>query len=342
VSRDWALAVPGNIINTASHISACHVFWNDIDNKYFMYFHGPNSTTHYATSDNLVDWTFGASILNSKQFSPLGEECSYGKCFEHEIPGLGNKYVFLMMNQEGQIRRIYWAYSNDGKNWTAVPKPLVSPDLDYKKIPGTNVKPDYAGTFGTQYGNVAAPYLIERNGRYFVLCHGSSGNMFAIEVGESFDMEVHWGIYHYASQCLIETDDEGHRTAVPRIASPQFIQDDNGKYYMFFEAGSRLGSNIAYMKEDDDDGTAIIAPPSNPAAAVTYPSIVRKGEKVTVNVKDAGELSVEIVDVSGNRISCTKIDASTGNIRAPDVQGLYFVKIQTKGNHLGVSKILVK
>jgi hypothetical protein len=249
IDLDWAQAVPDNIVNTASHISACQVIWNDIQNKFFMYFHGPNTTSHYAVSDNLMDWAFGGSIVNCKQFSPVGAEASYAKVFEHEIPDLGNKYVLLLMNQEGQIRRIYWAHSTDGVNWTAVRKPLVSPDLEYKKIPGTDTKPDYAGSFGTQYGNVAAPYLIERNGRYFVLCHGSSGNMFAVEVGESLDMEIHWGVYIHAADVIIDEDGSGNKVAVPRIASPQFIRDDNGRWYMFFEAGSRLGSNIAYAKE---------------------------------------------------------------------------------------------
>jgi hypothetical protein len=327
-SLAWAHAVPDNIINTATHISACHVFWNTIYNQYFMYFHGPNSTTHYATSDNLVDWTFGASILNAKQFNPLGAECSYGKCFEHEIPGLGNKYVFLAMNQEGQIRRIRWAYSNDGKNWTAVAKTLVHPDLDYKKIPGTLEKPDYAGTFGTEYGNVAAPYLIERNGRYFILCHGSSGNMFCVEVGESFDMEVHWGIYMYADDVKIDTDAAGKPVAVPRIASPYFIQDDAGKYYMFFEAGSRLGSNIAYMKEEDNETSAI-----SPDLAAKAPFAIQslKGGFV-LSLSETAQ--VKVASLSGQTVYSATV---SGEIQVNLPVGLYIVHVSGKA-----AKVLVK
>jgi hypothetical protein len=148
-------------------------------------------------------------------------------------------------------------------------------------------------------------------------------------------MEVHWGIYHYASDCLISTDDNGDPAAVSRIASPQFIQDDNGKYYMFFEAGSRLNSNIAYMKEADDTA---ISPDSKNNSVPVYPSIVRRGEKLTVNMEDSKELSVEIIDVSGKIIFKAKLAGSSCDIQAPAVPGLYFVKV----NQTGISKIVVR
>lgn len=258
IDLEWAQAVPNNIINTADHISTSNVIWNDIQDKFFMYFHGPNSVTHYATSDNLTDWVFGGTVLTSKQFSPIGQEASYAKVFEHEIPGLNNKYVLILMNQEGGIRRIYWAHSEDGVNWTPVQTPLISPDLDYKKIPGTDIKPDYVGSMGN---NISSPFLLEENGRYFVLFHGSSGNICVVEVGEGFDMEVHWGEYMKASDVLIDSNNEGNPIAVSRIAAPAFIQNDEGKWYMFFEAGSRLGANIAYAKEGET---------GNPVSARNY------------------------------------------------------------------------
>ncbi|MDR1809487.1 MAG: T9SS type A sorting domain-containing protein, partial [Prevotella sp.] len=327
----WAKAVPNNIINTADHISACQVVWNDVYNKFFMYFHGPNSTTHYATSDNLVDWSFGGSILEAKQFSSAGTEASYAKVFEHKIPRLNNKYVLMLMIMEG-LRKIYWAYSDDGVAWTPVKKPLISPDLNYKKIPGTDIKPNYSGSFGN---NVSGPFLMERNGRYFVFCNGSSGNMFVVEVGESFDMEIHWGEYMKAADVVIDTDDNGNPAAVPRIAAPQFIRNDRGVWYMFFEAGSRLGANIAYAREDDET-LAVSVFKSN--SVIVYPSVVGRGEKLTLNVKNAAELSAEIIDITGRRVAYAKVAGSSGEIQSPTVQGVYFIKV----NQLGASKIIVK
>ncbi len=332
----WAKKVEGNVINTAPHISACQVVWNEVHNKYFMYFHGPNSTSHYAYSDNLVDWTFGASVINSKQFSPIGEEASYAKVFKHEIPGLENKYVMLLMNQEGQIRKVYWAHSKDGVTWTPVSKPLISPNLDYKKIPGTNIKPSYSGSMGS---NVSGPFLMEKNGRYFVFCHGSSGNMLVVEVGENFDMEVHWGEYLKAADVVIDTDVNGKPIAVPRAAAPDFIQDDNGKWYMFFEAGSRLGANVGYAKEEKNPNS-IISPLSKDIQV--YPSVVESGNRLTVNAENVSGLFVEIINVSGNKISDTKINNSFGEVQAPAVSGLYLVKVTTNENKVEIFKILVK
>jgi hypothetical protein len=308
-----------------------------------MYFHGPNSVTHYASSDNLRTWTFGGTILHAKDFSPIGEEASYAKVTEHEVPGLGNKYVLLLMNQESQVRRIYWAHSKDGINWTPVPKPLISPDLNYKKIPGTDIKPNYSADPNANApnspasmgkNNVAGSFLMEKDGRYFVYCNGSSGHLFIIEVGESLDMEIHWGEYMKASDVVIDTDDNGNPFPAPRVAAPMFIQDDNSKWYMFFEVGGRVGANIAYAKEEDLNS---LVSPSIKGISI-YPSMVKKGGKLTVNVENAEELSVEIRDLSGKIISRRKIDGSSGDIQAPAAPGLYFVKI----NQAGVSKIIVQ
>jgi hypothetical protein len=326
----WAETQSDIVKNGAErHISACQVVWNDVQDKYIMYFHGPNTTTHYATSEDLINWTFGASILLSHQFSPIGEEASYAKAFEHEIPGLDNKYILMLMNQESQIRRIYWAHSKDGINWTPVTKPLISPDLNYKKVPGTDRKPNFDGGGGTgPYGNNASgPFLMKKDGRYFVICHDSADNLHVVEVGESFDMEVHWGEYMTKNDVIL------NNTAT-RPAAPDFIQDDNGRWYMFFEAGGRLGANIAYAREESSS----VSPANNDDAIRVYPSLAERGGMLTVS---AG-LSVEIVDISGKIVSVTKLAGSGGSIYAPAVPGLYFVKVTTTENPVKTLKILVK
>jgi hypothetical protein len=329
----WAAAQSEIVRNGAErHISACQVVWNEVQDKYIMYFHGPNTTTHYATSEDLVNWTFGASILIAHQFSPIGEEASYAKAFEHEIPGLDNKYVLLLMNQESQIRKIYWAHSKDGINWTPVTKPLISPDLNYKKVPGTDRKPNFDGGGGGAYGNNASgPFLMKRGGRYFVICHDSADNLHVVEVGESFDMEVHWGEYMTKADVILDG-------AATRPAAVDFIQDDNGKWYMFFEAGGRLGANIAYAKEEAESNS-LVFPVSKGISA--YPSAVKSGEKLTVNVENVDELSVEIVDLSGNRISSAKINGSSGYVQAPVAPGLYLMKVSAGENRVKTSKIIV-
>jgi hypothetical protein len=341
IDLNWAKQVSGSNVSSADHISACQVVWNDVYNKFFMYFHGPNSTTHYATSDNLKDWTFGKSILNPQSFGSPGNEASYAKVFEHTIPGVNNKYILLLMINEGNVRKIFWAYSQDGIDWVCNKKPLVSPNLDYKKIPGTIKKPNYAGGIGN---NVSGPFFMECDGRYFVFCNGSSGHIFIVEVGESLDMETHWGEYLNCNDVVIDTDANGAKTAVPRVAAPSFIKDDNDVWYMFFEAGGRLGANIAYAKELKDTG--FDNKPALSDKLIVFPSLVEKGQMINIQILADNNIlynrNIEIVDLLGRKIYSTHFSENEISIPAPLLSGVYIIHVKGEKGILRESKILVK
>jgi hypothetical protein len=213
---------------------------------------------------------------------------------------------------------------------------LISPDLNYKKIPGTDEKPNYDGGGTGAYGNnVSGPFLMEKDGRYFVFCHGPN-NILVVEVGKSFDMEIHWGEYLKSADVMFPVNGKPEAT---RPAAPDFLQDDNGKWYMFFEAGGRLNANIGYAKEENGPNSLVL--PVSKGLSI-YPSAVKRGEKLTVNAKNADELSVEIINVPGNRISYTRINGSSGDVRAPLASGLYFVKVCANENPVKTSKIIVR
>jgi hypothetical protein len=341
IDINWAKAVNGSIVNTADHISSCQVVWNDVYKKYFMYFHGPNSTTHYAVSDNLKDWTFGKSILNPQSFGSRGNEASYAKVFEHTIPGINNKYILMLMINENNVRKIFSAYSQDGIDWVCNRKPLVSPDLDYKKIPGTIKKPNYAGSMGN---NVSGPFFMESEGRYFVFCNGSSGNMFIVEVGELLDMEIHWGEYMKQEDVVIDTDIDGKKIAVPRIAAPDFITDDNGIRYMFFEAGGRLGANIAYAKESKQE--VGINRPSFSGQLVITPNLVKKGRMMTVRIPSGNKSSdrgyLEIINAFGSKVYSADFSGNEISIPAPLHSGMYIIRILRGNRIVDKSKFIVK
>lgn len=335
----WASMQSEIIMNGAErHISACQVVWNEEQNKFIMYFHGPNTTTHYATSDNMVDWTFGESIIVAHQFSPIGAEASYAKVFEHTIPGLNNKYVMLLMNQENQIRRIYWAHSNDGINWIPVTKPLISPDLNYKKIPGTDTKPNYHGGGTGAYGNnVSGPFLMEVNGRYFVYCHGPN-NIAVVEVGEGFDMEVHWGNYITSKEVVFNV--EGVPTET-RPAAPDFLQDDEGRWYMFFEAGGRLSANIGYAKESKSPTS--IQDEATVGSVSISKNLLKVGDALSVSVSDDASLSeVSLFGIAGNEINRKAVEGSEYTFNVPVTPGLYVLVAKLDNKLAKEFKILVK
>lgn len=220
-----------------SHVSSPWVMWNEVYGCWFMYFHGENDVTRYATSDDLVNWEYGGVCVRANDFSPSGSgfnEASYAKVFEHEVPGLGNRYIMLLMitgSGTGGHRNIYWAHSVDGKDWTPVQTSLLDPMMDaaYK-------------------GNFSGPWFMEWEGRYFVICHASSGNMYAFEVGESLDEVIPWGVFYDSrdSQNPNDAEDESAYPDYGRSGAPSFMLDDAGVWHMFYEGGRRLHANIVH------------------------------------------------------------------------------------------------
>lgn len=336
---EWARQQSDIIENGAErHISACQVVWNDVYGKYFMYFHGPNTTTHYATSDNLIDWTFGASILTPKSFGAIGAEASYAKVFEYKLPDLNNKYVLMLMIAESSTsRKIYWAHSKDGIDWTCSSKPLVSPNLDYKKIPGTDTKPIYSGN--GMGNNVAGPFFMRSGGRNFVFFNTSSNNICVAEIGDNFDMEVHWGEYMSPNDALIDKGSGGNPSAVGRVAAPVFIQNDEGKWYMFFEAGGgRLSSNIAYAKELGESGQKLISAKSISISS----SFLNAGQTLAVTAADNSLSEVVLYNIAGNVISRKPASGNTFTFNVPASAGLYVLSVKLDNNLSKEFKILVK
>jgi len=193
----------------------------------------------------MLNWTYGGVAVTCLSANPtapnnfgFNREASYARVFEHEIPGLGNRYIMLLMvlpisNQ----RNIHWAHSENGIDWIAVRDPLVRP-LDNI---GPVVYPDvsYTGSpgGGISGSNLSGPFfhvMEDESGtlRYLVTAHSSSGHIHLFEVGESFNRELHWGTLYHSTQ-LEQWPDHS------RAAAPYFFTDGDGVMHMFYEAGRR-------------------------------------------------------------------------------------------------------
>ena len=265
---------------TVSHISSPHAMWVEDEERLFLYFHGENTITRYATSVDGIHFEYGGTAVQRDETT--GRETSYARVFEQPVARLGTRYLMLFMDnpanalpgQNGPVaRRIRWAVSNDARSWTVQPEPLVTPR-------------------GIEEPNVSGPFFLRWEGKNLVIFHASDGNMHAVDVGENFDQEIHLGMVH---DSMAEAPDLG------RSAAPTFYFDGRTAH-MYYESGGRLtatiGHAVATLDEPvparDLDCTVdrpVLWPPNRQLVDVT----------VDVDLPDGilGPRAFELVDVSG-------------------------------------------
>lgn len=210
--------------DTVSHVSTAEAFWHPEEQQMFLYFHGENSTTRYATSKDGITFDYGGTAVTNADGGPGTSETSYARVFEHPDPtSLYNYAMFYMDNTPENIRRIRLAESVDAREWDVRSEPLV--------IPGA-----------AEGQNVSSANLWEWEEQLYVIYHASSGKIHAratnpsfTELGPAFDL-------HQASGVGADTG---------RVAAPDIITAE-GKTYLFYEAGDRLGATIAYATLNPD------------------------------------------------------------------------------------------
>ena len=201
-----------------SHVSSPHVLWHAASRSWYMYFHGENSTTRLATSADGITFTYYGVVLSTSMVPGISE-ASYARVFDHSIAALGSRYAMVYMGNQGGSRKIFWGWSADARTWRFDPQPLVSPA-------------------GDGLTDLSGPHLLRRNNTTYVVYHGNSGKMYLTEVGDSFDREVHLGVFHTP----LTGAPDAKRSAAPAFGT------DRGVAYMFYEAGQRGSSVIAVAR----------------------------------------------------------------------------------------------
>lgn len=205
------------------HVSSPDAKWNVESSKLFVYFHGSNSQTRWAETDDGVNFEYGGVAVDNAMGGPDVTETSYARVFTHRNPDSGYKYgMFYMGNEKDNVRRIRLAESPDGRTWTV--------DPDYVVSPGS-----------VEGSNVSAGSLWEWDGKLYVVYHASSGKSYARTIDRTLrnvgDAPI---LLHQSSG---EGDDTG------RVASPEIVAE-GGETYLFYEAGDRLGATIAWAKAE--------------------------------------------------------------------------------------------
>ncbi len=215
---------------SVNHVSSPDAIWNEEAGEVYLYFHGDNSTTRWATSDDGVTFDYGGTAVTNAMASPETTETSYGRVFVHPDPDSGYAYgMFYMANETDNRRKIRLAESVDGETWTVAE--------DYVVVPGSE-----------EGQNVSGGNLWEWNGQLYVIYHASSGKTYARTIDETLRVVGEEPILLHQSSGVGE--DTG------RVAAPEIVTDETGTY-LFYESGDRLGATIAYAKA----GADVVTPP---------------------------------------------------------------------------------
>lgn len=209
-----------------SHVSGPDVIWSEEESRFFLYFHGENPVTRLATSKDGVHFEYEGEVISTRMFPQLSE-ASYGRVFRHPLPGHDNRYVMLLMGNDRGTRRIYLAWSKDGRRWETRPTPLLHPP------PGTD--------------QVAGAVLLTRAGRHYLVAHANDSkadfnqgfDLYLAETDPAMESCRHLG--KFMDHTFAGRDN-------PAVMSPCFLEDA-GRLCLFFNVGPRLRNKIALATE---------------------------------------------------------------------------------------------
>lgn len=224
IANDWSPHY------SVSHVSSPDAIWNDEAGEVYLYFHGENSVTRWASSTDGITFEYGDVAVTNAMASPETTETSYGRVFAHPDKSSGYAYgMFYMANETDNRRKIRLAESVDGETWTVAEHYIVVP--------------------GAEEGqNVSGGNLWEWNGQLYVIYHASSGRSYARTIDSTLRV--------VGEEPILLHEASGIGEDVGRVAAPEIVTDDTGTY-LFYESGDRLGATIAYAKE----GAEAVTPP---------------------------------------------------------------------------------
>ncbi len=220
IGRDWAPHYK------VSHVSGPDALWNEEENKVFLYFHGENDVTRLASSTDGIGCAYEGAVVTTKMFDRV-TEASYGRVFRHTLAGKDNRYVMLLMGNNDGTRRIYLAWSSDGRKWESRRTPLLGPP------PGTD--------------QVAGAIYLARGGHHYLIFHANNSklafnqgyDLYLAETDAAFAQVRHLG--KFMSRTFVSPDN-------PAVMSPSLLEDD-GRLCLFFNIGPRLNNKIALAVE---------------------------------------------------------------------------------------------
>lgn len=221
ISRDWQPHFK------VSHVSGPHAIWNEAEKRVFLYFHGENSVTRLATSRDGIHFDYDSSVITTADFPGLSE-ASYARVFEQKLPAVDNRFIMLLMGNDHGTRRIYLAWSKDGRKWIPLAEPFMDPP------PGTD--------------QVAGAWLLPWKGRNYIISHANVNLAEGVEGinGKGFGLYQNVVDAEFTKALpagkFMEASAFGANNSA--LMNPCFYEE-NGLLYLFVNTGPRLNNAIA-------------------------------------------------------------------------------------------------
>ena len=211
-----------------SHISGPDAIWIEKEKKVFVYYHGENQDTRFASSSDGIHFEYEgvAASLRDHGFSSL----SYARVANFTMPGHSIRYIMLCWGVDKSAGMVYLATSVDGRTWAPSTTPLIP------LPPGTGV------------GGPAC-YLRWDN-RNFIITMGNLksvnnwwepiSNIYLYELDELLQNPKFQGVLLDRGVLAPE-----HQ----RFSTPCIFEEDE-KIHMFFSVGKRLNEKMGYAVAD--------------------------------------------------------------------------------------------
>jgi len=208
-----------------SHVSGPEAVWVDEERKLFLYYHGENDVTRFASSTNGIDFQYEGVALTAGMFDRISE-ASYARVFRYTLPGRDNRWIMLLMGNCQGTRNIYLAWSKDGRTWEPRRTPLLTPP------PGTS--------------QVAQAWYFPWRGKHYLVYHAHEAkdetyaSLHVSEVDAAFEHTKYLGVLY--DRTSVSADNVAQM-------SPCFISEGD-RLYLFTNVGPRLNQKIALAVAD--------------------------------------------------------------------------------------------
>jgi hypothetical protein len=219
------------------HVSGPHAIFVPEASELFLYYHGDNETTRFATSVDGVNFSYGDVAVSADDLEDA-DGASYARVFRHTMPSTGSRYVMIFLSYRyapGSWSKIvshglYYAWSQDARTWQVAARPILSHG---DPAPGALR---------------CSPYLLTYQGRHFLFYHQDVAVVGPRPSPKTaiYSVEVDADLNPIGSPqlwCQPEVFDPTN----PRVSDPYLLMTE-GSTYLYAAIGPRLHQKIGLAK----------------------------------------------------------------------------------------------